>query len=139
MVKEGVDVEQAEVVMAVRSMSDELQTQIERLGRMVNEEIPAIADQMRAEMGASQASSFASSATQALNGQMESTRATKVELDQIVGGLTGEEVAGLEEPGSDLGDFDSEFGGEDEFGGDDIENIPANTGEEGDLLGRAEL
>ena len=43
---EGTSVEEAEVVMAVRALADDIQDHVERLGRMVNEDIPAIADQM---------------------------------------------------------------------------------------------
>jgi len=42
---EGTTVEEAEVVMAVRALADDIQDHVERLGRMANEDIPAIADQ----------------------------------------------------------------------------------------------
>ena len=58
MINEEVDVEQAEVVMAVRALADDVQDQIERIGRMMNEDVPAIADKMRGEMGAQAAQSF---------------------------------------------------------------------------------
>ena len=51
MIAEEVEVEQAEVVMAIRALADDVQNHIERIGRMVNEDIPAIADQMVAEFG----------------------------------------------------------------------------------------
>ena len=51
MIAEEVEVEQAEVVMAIRALADDVQNHIERIGRMVNEDIPAIADQMVAELG----------------------------------------------------------------------------------------
>ena len=44
-------VDEAEVVMAVRALADDIQDHVERLGRMVNEDLPAIADQMASEFG----------------------------------------------------------------------------------------
>jgi hypothetical protein len=71
MITEEVDVEQAEVVMAIRALADDIQDQVERLGRMMNEDLPAIADQMRAEMGASQAQGFVDSVTGVLQGHLD--------------------------------------------------------------------
>ena len=51
MIAEEVEVEQAEVVMALRALSDDVQGHIERIGRMINEDLPAIADQLSAEFG----------------------------------------------------------------------------------------
>ena len=58
MLSEEVKVEEAEVLMAVRALADDIQDQVERVGRMVNEDLPAIADQMMSEMGAQQAAQF---------------------------------------------------------------------------------
>ena len=51
MINEEVEVEQAEVVMAMRALSDDVQEHIERVGRMINEDLPAIVDQLVAEFG----------------------------------------------------------------------------------------
>ena len=55
MISEEVEVEQAEVVMALRALADDVQDHVERIGRMINEDLPAIVDQMKAEFGAEQA------------------------------------------------------------------------------------
>ena len=39
MIAEEVEVEQAEVVMALRALSDDVQGHIERIGRMINEDL----------------------------------------------------------------------------------------------------
>lgn len=103
---EEVDVEQAEVVMAVRALADDVQDQIERLGRMVNEDVPAIADQMRAEMGAQTAQNFVDQMNQTLVGHLEATRVAKAAMDSQIASLTGEQQAditgglgGTEDPG----------------------------------------
>ena len=54
----GTTVEEAEVVMAARALSNDIQDHIERLGRMVNEDVPAIADSMAHEFGVEQARGF---------------------------------------------------------------------------------
>jgi hypothetical protein len=131
---EDVDVEQAEVVMAVRALANGVQDQIERIGRMMNEDLPAIVDKMRAEMGASTAYSFAQSVNQLLSGHLESTKAVKLNLDKSIGDLTGEEMIGTdaEAPQPTLPEEQPE---QDEM---DV-NEPAAAGPEQSPLGRAEI
>lgn len=146
MLNEEVDVEQAEVVMAVRALADDIQDHIERIGRMMNEDVPAIADQMRGEMGATQAQGFTDATNQLLTGYMEAAKGAKSAMDQQVGQLSGEEQVG------GLGDT-AELGGDDlggdELGGDDLglgdtdsdvaDVVPAAAGPEDEPLGRAEI
>lgn len=131
---EDVDVEQAEVVMAVRALANGVQDQIERIGRMMNEDLPAIVDKMRAEMGASTAYSFAQSVNQLLSSHLESTKAVKLNLDKSIGDLTGEEMIGTdaEAPQPTLPEEQPE---QDEM---DV-NEPAAAGPEQSPLGRAEI
>jgi len=142
MINEEVDVEQAEVVMAVRALADDIQDQIERLGRMMNEDVPAIADQMRAEMGASQAQSFADATNQVLAGYMEAAKGAKSGMDQQVTQLSGEEQVGGLGDTAELG-MDEPDMGEPDLGLDDEEpvadNIPAAAGPEEEPLGRAAI
>ena len=74
---EGTSVEEAEVVMAVRALADDIQDHVERLGRMVNEDLPAIADQMINEFGADKAAQFKDSAEGVLNSALESSKQAK--------------------------------------------------------------
>lgn len=136
---EEVDVEQAEVVMAVRALADDVQDQIERIGRMMNEDIPAIADKMRGEMGAQAAQSFTDSVNGLLASHLEATKNVKAGLDQAIGSVTGEETVG------GLGDT-GELGGaglaEPEMPEEEPEmdiNEPAAAGPEEEPLGRAEV
>lgn len=91
MIAEDVDIEQAEVVMAVRALSSDLQDQIERLGRMVNEDLPPIADQIKSEMGADTARQFYDRVSELVNTQLENARQAKDSMDEAIGMLTGEE------------------------------------------------
>ena len=143
MLAEEVNVEEAEVVMAVRALADDIQGQVERIGRMVNEDIPAISDSMRNEMGADTAQSFADATTQLLSAHLEACKALKGGLDTAITGLTGGEmVGGL----GDTGDLGGELGGMGDPALDDLgmeepvaDNVPAMAGPETEPLGRAEV
>ena len=140
---EEVDVEQAEVVMAVRSLADDVQSQIERISDMMNKDVPAIADQMRAEQGASQAQQFSDTMGTTLGTYLESAKACKTAIDSQVMALSGEggDMGGL----GDTGAMDAMDAPADSAGGDlDLDapvdtNEPAASGPEDEPLGRAEV
>ena len=140
---EGTTVEEAEVVMAVRALADDIQDHVERLGRMANEDIPAIADQMIHEFGADRAATFKDSAEQVLNQALESSKVAKEGVNQLVGGITGQDMnAGGLGDTAELGDIDSDLGGDsiDDLAIDEPEmdmNEPAAAGPEEEPLGRA--
>ena len=140
---EEVDVEQAEVVMAVRSLADDVQSQIERISDMMNKDVPAIADQMRAEQGATAAQQFSDTISGNLGTYLEAARACKSSIDSQVMSLSGEapaDAGGLGDTG--LGGMDAPA---DTAGGDlDLDapvdtNEPAAAGPEDKPLGRAEV
>tara|TARA_B100001093_G_scaffold464986_1_gene482345 strand:- start:1120 stop:2445 length:1326 start_codon:yes stop_codon:yes gene_type:complete len=140
---EGTTVEEAEVVMAVRALADDIQDHVERLGRMANEDIPAIADQMIHEFGADRAATFKDSAEQVLNQALESSKLAKEGVNQLVGGITGTgaDMTGLGDT-SGLGDIDTDLGSDsiDDLALDEPEmdvNEPAAAGPEEEPLGRA--
>ena len=140
---EGTSVEEAEVVMAVRALADDIQDHVERLGRMVNEDIPAIADQMIHEFGADKAAQFKDSAEQTLSTALESAKQAKDGVNELVGSITGEEM-NLSSGGlGDLGGDDMAEPGMDDLGGDDLGDIdvnePAAAGPEEEPLGRAPI
>ena len=114
-----------------------------RLGRMANEDIPAIADQMIHEFGADRAATFKDSAEQVLNQALESSKVAKEGVNQLVGGITGQDMnAGGLGDTAELGDIDSDLGGDsiDDLAIDEPEmdmNEPAAAGPEEEPLGRA--
>ena len=121
---EGTSIEEAEVVMAVRALADDIQGHVEEIGRMTNESLPAIADQMRGEMGAQAAAAFADSVNGLLGGYLENSKLAKEGIDNAIAGLIGagtivnaEPEVGLEEPAMDV-------------------NEPAAAGPEEEPLGR---
>ena len=141
MLAEEVEVEQAEVIMAARALADDVQDQIARLGKMVNEDLPAIADQMRAEMGAEVAQGFNDTMVQAIDGHLVASKAVKQSMDDAIGGLTGDapmQPAMMDEPMDAPMDasLDGEVDAMAEPDAMDV-NDPAAAGPEEEPLGRA--
>jgi|TARA_R110000772_G_scaffold134054_5_gene242515 hypothetical protein len=139
---EGTTIEEAEVVMAVRALADDIQDHVERLGRMVNEDIPAISDQMVHEFGAQRAADFKTQAETILQGALDSSKQAKDGVNQLVGGITGEDTGIM---GDETGSIDDmPMGGDSPI--DDMAtmpepemdiNEPAASGPESEPLGRA--
>ena len=139
---EEVDVEQAEVVMAVRSLADDVQSQIERISDMMNKDVPAIADQMRAEQGASAAQQFSDTMASTLGTYLEGAKSCKTAIDSQVMSLSGEagaDMGGLGDTSMDA--MDAPMDDTDDLGLDAPvdTNEPAASGPESEPLGRAEV
>lgn len=133
MIAEEVEVEQAEVVMAIRALADDVQNHIERIGRMVNEDIPAIADQMVAEFGVEQAGQIKDQMEQSLQALLDANKVGKDGVDAVVGQLTG--MGSLADAGAPMdapvdAPVDAEV---------PVDNVPAAAGPEEEPLGRAEV
>jgi hypothetical protein len=104
------DVEQAESLIAAKSFSQELQDMIEKLGRLVNEDLPAVADQMRDSHGADVATGFEDTVSATLSGIMDQLRNSKQELDNSTSSIAD---GGVPAAGNDMEDFsDEELGGD---------------------------
>ena len=147
------ETDQAESLIAAKSFSQELQDMVETLGRLVNESLPAVSEQMRDAYGADVASGFEDQVASTLNGVMDSLRNSKQEIDNSVSTIAD---GGAPSVSNDMDNYsDEELGGEfdadadldldsdveldlgdaelgDEFGGDD-----AAAGAEDEPLGRA--
>ena len=134
---EGTSVDEAEVVMAIRALADDLQDQVERLGRMKNEDIPAITDSMVSEFGLEKAQGFKGQAEQLLDDALLNAKASKEGMDGLIGTVTGVGALGtndLEEPELGIGDM----GMEEPLPEPEIDiNEPAAAGPEEEPLGRA--
>ena len=138
---EGTTVEEAEVVMAIRALVDDIQDHVERLGRMKNEDIPAIADQLKNEQGLQAAQSFKDQAEQLLDDTLNSAKAGKEGIDGLIASITGQGGALQEPMPASEPDMDDMMAPE----VDDIEDIamddnePAGAGPEDEPLGRAPI
>jgi len=123
--------------MAVRALADDIQDQVERLGRMVNEDIPAIADQMIHEFGAQRAQQFKDSADQVLQAALEASKQGKEGINALVGEITGEPMSSGEMGLGDTGDIMAEpMDAPMDEPAVDV-NEPAAAGPEEEPLGRA--
>ena len=140
---EEVALEQAEVVMAVRSLADDVQSQIERISDMMNKDVPAIADQMRAEQGATVAQQFSDTISGTLGTYLESAKACKGAIDSQVMTLSGEapagDMGGLGDTGMDAMDAPADAGGDLDLDAPVDTNEPSASGPEDAPLGRSEV
>ena len=136
------EVEKAEIVIAAKSLVDELQDMIEQLGKMQNDELGAVVDQMSYQYGADKATSFNAAVATQLETLLGSLKSAKEAVNNEVLVLTGEAPAqsDMAPADSDLGDMetdaddgaDLEAPADDLTGGDD-----SASGPEEEPLGRA--
>ena len=133
------EVEKAEIVIAAKSLVDELQDMIEQMGKMQNDELGAVVDQMSYQYGADKASAFNASVATQLETLLASAKTAKEAVNNEVLVLTGEAPAP-----SEMGPADSDLGAMDDDG-EDLE-APADdltggddsaSGPEEEPLGRA--
>lgn len=144
------EVEQAEVLVASQGFSEELQVMIEKLGRLMNEKLPPVIDQMRLAYGSDQADVFGETMRSDMQTILDTMLAVKENIDHAVVAIsqgkmpheyTDMDADGdlsdtaqkadidMEQPTdleSDLSDLADEFGGEESM-----------AGPEDDPLGRA--
>ena len=133
----GTSVEEAEVVMAARALSNDIQDHIERIGRMVNEDLPAISDSMAHEFGVEKARSFKDGMEQLLSSTLEANKAAKEGIDGILSGITGDgDIGGgmMDEPADDM----MAEPALDDVPLDDFDGADAEAGPVDEPLGRAE-
>ena len=133
------EVERAEIVIAAKSIVDELQNMIEDLGKLQNDELGAIVDQMSYQFGGDEAASFNTAVATQLDTLLSSIKASKEAVNNEVLKLTGEAPAtsDMSATDTDLGDMaddgeDLEAPADDLTGADD-----AASGPEEEPLGRA--
>lgn len=145
------EVEQAEVIIAAKGFSKELQDMIEKVGRLMNEDLGPVSDQMRQTYGQDISTVFQTTMQAELEGVLNALRGAKESMDDSVSAISAGEM-----PSDDIGmdadidihggddELDLEIGGDlegeeelgmgDEFGGD-----VAASGPEEEPLGRAAL
>ena len=125
------EVSQAEVMMAAKGFAQELQEMVEKIGRLQNEDLPPVTDQMRETYGMESASAFQTQIYGALQMIMDSLYTAKTQVDDAVGNMasTGQ-VSAQTDMDKDLGmddmdGMDSEMPPEDMGGEEDLDNIGA--------------
>lgn len=135
------EMKKSEAILAAKDLVDRFQDMVEELGKMINEELPALSDTLRGIPDiAGQAQSYIDSVTGTINGALDTIRTSRGNLDNATRSLAGDENASLdtggEEMPADLGqpagtDGDLEMG-------DGFDAEPAATGGAAAPLGRPE-
>lgn len=102
------EVSQAEVMMAAKGFAQELQEMIEKIGRLQNEDLPPVTDQMRETYGMESASAFQTQIYGALQSVMDSLYTAKGQVDDAVSSMasTGQFNATVDmekDPAMDMG------------------------------------
>lgn len=87
--KEG-ELGQAEAILAAKDMVDSAQDMIEKIGKMQNEQLPALIDSIRDQIGSAQADTFKNAVGQALSSLSQQVSQAREQLDTATRGLTGE-------------------------------------------------
>jgi hypothetical protein len=133
------DLEQAEIILAIKDLSDRLQKMAESVARMNAEDVLPLVDQMRGIFGPKKSDAFSESATDGLNVIMDAIKHAKEGLGNQILNLEGKPFEA--EPGEDEAeasvdvsvDSDEEDaeGSSDEFGA-----AEASAGPEKEPLGR---
>lgn len=136
------EVSQAEVMMAAKGFAQELQEMIEKIGRLQNEDLPPVTDQMRETYGMESSSAFQTQIYGALQGVMDALYTAKGQVDDAVSNMAATGQVGAE---VDM-DKDIGMGGEEEpmdldTGGDaeaDLDNLVGDLDSEDEFGGAEE-
>jgi hypothetical protein len=105
------ELEKAEATLAARNLVDEVQDMLQTASKLQVEDLAALVETMRSNMGADVASAFQSSAQTALQSITDCLTQAKTDLDNAVLTATGEESMSASAPAGDLGGLD-DMGGE---------------------------
>jgi hypothetical protein len=110
----------SETVLAAKSMVDEIQDMLEKLSKMQNEQMPALIDTIRDQIGAEQADAFKGAMTPVLANLYQALTTSRESSDTAARALAGEQV---EQP------MDMGLGAEQPPSGE----LPPPEGEQSDL------
>ena len=84
------EIQQAQVVLAAQDMVDQVQKMLEDVTSMQFKDLPALADQVKNEVGVEQSVQFNTDANAALGGLVQNLQASKLQLEQALGVVTGQ-------------------------------------------------
>lgn len=132
------EVSHAEVMIASKEFAQEMQELIEKIGRLQNERLPPVTDQMREIFGSEASSAFHTQIYGALQGVMDSLYSAKGQIDDAVTNMAENDTYSIspdmdndvedteysddEEAGRDMANKFKKGGGEDEFE-QDLDNL----------------
>lgn len=120
--------DEAESLIAARSFGQEMQDMVEKLGRLSNEDLPAVAEQMRNTFGPDLATAFENQVMEVLEQVMSTLRDAKQNVDNSVAAISAGQM-----PRDITGTMDME---QDEFNlEDDDLDLDVEDDDLGDLEG----
>lgn len=102
------EIEKAELVLAVKAMTDELQTMAEKISKMQVEDISAITERIKAEFGVPNGDAFQADVSAILQNALSSLQTTKAAIDNKALVLSGDQVEAEMIPDVDTTDLSSE-------------------------------
>jgi len=135
------EMKKSEAILAAKDLVDRFQDMVEELGKMVNEELPALSDTLRGIPDiAGQAQTYIDSVTGTINGALDTIRTSRGDLDTATRSLAGDENASLATGGEEMpADLGEPVGTEGDLEmGDGFDAEPAATGGAEAPLGRPE-
>lgn len=102
--REGSEVQQAQVVLAAQDMVDKMQKMLEEITAIQFKDLPALVDSIKNEVGQPQAAQFNADATAALSGLVQNLQGGKQQMEAALGVVTGQAAAPVDAGmGADLG------------------------------------
>lgn len=109
------EIERAEIILAAKSLVDKLQDILEDLSKMKIEELGAVVERIKAEVGLNEANKFNEVVSGHLDQAMDVITSAKDSVDTEALKLSGDVPSDAER------DFDSDKVDQNEFGSDDVE------------------
>lgn len=106
------EIEQAEVIIASKGFAQDLQDMIEKVGRLMNEDLGPVVDQMREAFGNDVSVNFGEMMSSQLQAVIEELRSSKDKIDSSVEAIATGQVPDLSNDMDTAGDVDS-LGAED--------------------------
>ena len=114
----------SEAILAAKDMVDSIQDMLEKIGKMQNEQLPALLDTIRDQLGIEQADSFKGAVAPLLQDLASTLQQGRETADNAARGLAGEQVdqpmglgGGIGGPGmGGMGDLGGDMGGAPDLG-----------------------
>jgi hypothetical protein len=110
----------SEAILAAKDMVDSIQDMLEKIGKMQNEQLPALLDTIRDQIGDQQAESFKGAITPLLQQLSQTLQQGRETADSAARGLTGESAPDMGLGGGDLGGMGGAPAPEPGMGGEEL-------------------
>ena len=119
----------SEAILAAKDMVDSIQDMLEKIGKMQNEQLPALLDTIRDQIGTEQAEGFKGSVSPLLSNLAQTLQQGRETADSAARGLTGEDTGGNMDIGGGMGGgMDTGMGGGMDTGMDTTGDLGSPTG-----------